>query len=102
VFLIPYFKKSPEKNWKARSVYKVVVYKRIHPIPRCCRLRNQFPPRNQFHQLRNSGNSVQSQFLGIPESELRRLTRHIWSSTQWLNSATEFPKLSQDGIGRNF
>jgi hypothetical protein len=47
---------------------------RIHPIPRCSTLRNQFRPRNQFHPISEfrfhsiiSTNSTTIEFQAIPE-----------------------------------
>jgi hypothetical protein len=48
---------------------------RIHPIPRCCTLRNQFRPRNQFHPIPEfrfhstiSTYSTTIDFQAIPET----------------------------------
>jgi hypothetical protein len=65
--------------WIKDSSRQFTVLTSSHPIPRCYTFRNQFRPRNQFQQFRNSLTLIPSQpleFLPIPGLHKNEISRN--------------------------
>jgi hypothetical protein len=64
-----------------RWVFDLHIRMRIHPIPRCWILRNQFRPRNQSHPIPGTRSSFNITYLLVTD----RVPSNSWNSMQFRN-----------------